>query len=88
MAEVITESIGFPGMARDALSEVLRQGAQRMLACAIEAEVAEWIDSRAGVTDQRGRRQVARNGYLPERTIVTGLGEIGAAWRVLNVFER
>ena len=76
MAEVITESISFPGTARDALSEVLRQGAQRMLACAIEAEVAEWIDSRAGVTDERGRRQVVRNGYLPERTIVTGLGEI------------
>jgi transposase-like protein len=47
-----------------------------MLASAIEAEVAEWIERHAGVVDENGRRQVVRNGYLPERTIVTGLGEI------------
>ena len=76
MAEVTTESIPFPGSSRDALSEILRQGAQRMLAQAIEAEVAEWIDAHAGTTDDRGRRQVVRNGYLPERKIVTGLGEL------------
>ena len=60
----------------DILSGILRQGAQRMLASAIEAEVAEWIERHAGVVDENGRRQVVRNGYLPERTIVTGLGEI------------
>ncbi|MBX3433674.1 MAG: transposase [Pirellulales bacterium] len=76
MAEVTTESLPFPGSSRDALSEILKQGAQRMLACAIEAEVGEWIDSRARVTDEQGRRQVVRNGYLPERTIATGLGEL------------
>jgi putative transposase len=42
----------------------------------VEAEVAEWIDSRAEVTDASGRRQVVRNGYLPERSIVTPLGPI------------
>jgi transposase-like protein len=55
---------------------VLKEGAQRMLAAAIEAEVAEWVDARADVTDEQGRRQVVRNGHLPERKIVTGLGEI------------
>ncbi len=48
----------------DILSGVLRQGAQRMLASAIEAEVAEWIERHAGVVDENGRRQVVRNGYL------------------------
>ena len=47
-----------------------------MLAQAIEAEVAEWIEQHAHVTDERGRRQVVRNGRLPERKIVTGVGEV------------
>ena len=50
MAEVTTESLPFPGSSRDALSEILKQGAQRMLACAIEAEVGEWIDGRTDET--------------------------------------
>lgn len=47
-----------------------------MLTQAIEAEVAEWIEQHQHVTDERGRRQVVRNGYLPERKIVTGVGEL------------
>jgi len=47
-----------------------------MLTQAIEAEVAEWIEQHQHVTDQRGRRQVVRNGYLPERKLVTGVGEV------------
>ena len=50
IAEVTTESLPFPGSSRDALSEILKQGAQRMLACAIEAEVGEWIDGRTDET--------------------------------------
>jgi transposase-like protein len=47
-----------------------------MLATAIEAEVADWIDRHAHMKDENGRRQVVRNGHLPERTITTGLGEV------------
>ena len=47
-----------------------------MLATAVEAEVAEWIEHHSHVLDENGRRQVVRNGYLPERKITTGLGEI------------
>ena len=60
----------------DVLTEILRQGAQRMLATAIEAEAADWIERHGHVLDEKGRRQVVRNGYLPERKITTGLGEI------------
>ena len=47
-----------------------------MLATAIEAEVAEWIESHAHLKDQNGHRQVVRNGYLPERNITTGVGDL------------
>jgi putative transposase len=77
MQEVSTTTVSFPSASsRDALTEVLRSGAQRLLAEAIEAEVMEWIDSRAGVTDAGGRRQVVRNGYLPKRSILTGIGSV------------
>lgn len=76
MQEVTTTSFAFPSTSRDALSEILRQGAQQMLTTAIEAEVAEWIDSHRHLEDERGHRQVVRNGYLPERSITTGLGPV------------
>jgi transposase-like protein len=60
----------------DALSEVLRQGAQRLLAQAIEAEVADWIDHHQHCLDDHGHRQIVRNGHLPARTITTGLGAV------------
>ncbi|MBV8316926.1 MAG: IS256 family transposase [Planctomycetaceae bacterium] len=61
---------------QDVLTEILRDGARRMLAEAIEAEVAAWVDTHAHLRDAAGRRQVVRNGHLPERTIQTGIGEI------------
>ena len=75
MQEVNPSTLAFPG-ARESLHEVLRRGAQMLLTQAIEAEVAQWIDEHRHVTDDDGRRQVVRNGYLPERKIVTGVGEI------------
>ena len=77
MQEVNTTPITFPSTtSRDALTEVLRSGAQRLLAEAVEAEVREWIDSHAHVQDAAGRRQVVRNGYLPKRSILTGIGPV------------
>jgi transposase-like protein len=67
--------VPLPG-GHDALTEILRQGARRLLAEAVEAEVAAWIDARAEQRDERGRRQVVRNGHLPERTIQTGIGAV------------
>jgi len=59
---------------RDVLSDILRQGAQQMLAAAIENEVAEYIDRHAPLRDDEGHRLVVRNGRLPARQIQTGLG--------------
>jgi putative transposase len=59
---------------KDALNEILRQGAQQMLAQAIENEVAEYLGRHADQRDEDGRRLVVRNGYLPARDLQTGVG--------------
>jgi transposase-like protein len=77
MQEVSTTTVSFPSTSsRDALTEVLRRGAQRLLAETVEAEVREWIASHAHVTDEAGRGQVVRNGHLPKRSILTGIGPV------------
>ena len=65
-----------PPTGQDVLTEVLRDGARRMLAQAIEAEAAAWIEAHTHLEDEAGHKQVVRNGHLPERTIQTGLGPI------------
>ena len=47
-----------------------------MLATAIESEVSDWIEKHSHIVDDKGHRQVVRNGYLPELTIVTGVGDV------------
>jgi putative transposase len=77
MGESTTPSLAFPeSSTKDVMTEILRQGAQRMLAQAIQQEVDEWIGERAGLRDAAGRHQVVRNGYLPERSIATGIGPV------------
>jgi putative transposase len=61
---------------QDVLTEVLRQGATQLLAQAVQAEVAAYLDARSDVRDEAGRRQVVRNGRLPRRTILTGVGPV------------
>ena len=65
-----------PVVSRDVLTEILRDGAQRLLGQAIEAEVAGWIEQHTSLTDDRGRQQVVRNGHHPTRTLVTGVGPV------------
>ena len=65
-----------PNAVHDLLTEVLQEGARTLLAQAIEAEVAEFLARHADRRDAGGRKRVVRNGYLPERTIQTGIGEV------------
>ena len=58
------------------LEELARRGARQMLAQAMEAEVAEFVEKHSGVTDEEGRRLVVRNGHLPRRELVTGIGPL------------
>ena len=61
---------------KDALSELVRQGARQIIAQAVDAELSEFLEQYREVQDASGRQGVVRNGYLPERTITTGIGEV------------
>jgi transposase-like protein len=61
---------------KDAITEVLRRGARRLLAIAFEDEVEAFVAQFADARDEHGRRAVVRNGYLPERELVTGIGPV------------
>jgi len=61
---------------RDVMTEILRAGAQKMLAQMIQQEVEDWLAEHEHLRDEEGRRQVVRNGFLPKRKIVTGVGPI------------
>jgi transposase-like protein len=58
------------------LDEIVREGARRMLAAAIEAEADGYVEAFADERDERGRRLVTRNGHAEPRTITTAAGGI------------
>ena len=75
--EKITQLLpGCPASGPDMLTECLRAGARKILAAALEAEVEEYLARFAECRDEKGRRQVVRNGFQPERTIQTGIGDV------------
>ena len=65
-----------PGEIADPLTEVLRNGARALLAQAVEAEVSEALATHAHLTTDDGHRRLVRHGYMPERTIQTGIGPV------------
>ncbi|KGI65915.1 IS256 family transposase (plasmid) [Mycolicibacterium rufum] len=64
------------GAGRSLLDEIVRDGARQMLAAALQAEVAAYVDAHAGEVDDNGRRLVVRNGYHHERDILTAAGAV------------
>ena len=60
----------------DPLHELLRQGARDLIAKAVEAELATFLSQYADHRLDDGRQAVVRNGYLPERTVQTGIGDV------------
>jgi putative transposase len=61
---------------KSALDEVVRLGAQKMLMHALEAEVEEFISGNKHIRTDNGHQATVRNGYLPSRNILTGVGPI------------
>jgi len=61
---------------RTAIETIVREGARKMLQAALEEEVAEFISRHSKVVDADGHKAVVRNGYLPNRVLVTGAGPI------------
>ena len=58
------------------LDELVREGARRMLAAALEAEVDDYLAACAAERDQRGRRLVVRNGHARQREVLTAAGAV------------
>ena len=61
---------------RDALTELLRKGARTLIANAVGVELSLLLEEHAEDRLPDGRLAVVRNGYLPERTIQTGIGDV------------
>jgi putative transposase len=65
-----------PGTFVDGLTEVLRNGARKLLRQAVETEVADFIGRHCGLLTEEGHRRIVRHGHLPEREIMTGIGPV------------
>jgi putative transposase len=76
MVETVTQALRMATAAAPVLDDVLREGARTMLQRAIEREVAEYVEAHRQCLDDGGHRLVVRNGHLPARKVLTGLGPI------------
>jgi len=60
----------------DALTEMLQTGAQQLIHQAVQVELEELLELYSGSLTRDGKAAVVRNGYLPERQILTGIGPV------------
>ena len=58
------------------LDELVCEGARRMLAAALEAEVDDYLAAHTAERDERGRRLVVRNGHARQREVLTAAGAV------------
>jgi putative transposase len=65
-----------PEESKDLLTEVAREGARKMLEVVLAEEVQGFIEAHGSERLEDGRRRIVRNGFLPERHIQTGLGDV------------
>jgi transposase-like protein len=85
MLKVVTDSESMPAApdltgpvttGGSLLDEIVRDGARRMLAAALEAEVAAYIAAHTDQLDENGRRLVVRNGHAVPRQVLTSSGAV------------
>jgi putative transposase len=60
----------------DPITDILRSGARKLLAEALEAEIETFLCQYKDLKYDQNRQRVVRNGYLPERDIQTGVGPV------------
>ncbi|WP_055480401.1 IS256 family transposase [Sphaerimonospora mesophila] len=65
-----------PQASSSLIDQIVREGARKMLAAALQAEVDAYIAAFADQRDEAGRRLVVRNGYHAEREVLTAAGAI------------
>ncbi|MYM85520.1 IS256 family transposase [Duganella sp. FT50W] len=70
------ETQGSPEAIGTSLDDLVRRGAREVIQQAIEAELAELLAQYSNVKTLTGRQAVVRNGYLPEREVLTAAGPV------------
>ena len=72
-------SLAAPARVSDPLTELVRTGARRLIEAAVTAGFEEYLSGFVHEKLPDGRQRVVRNGHLPERKILTGLGDAAAS---------
>jgi putative transposase len=75
MLSVVTDAQSHDELRLD-LDAIVREGARRMLAAALEAEVDAYLAAHAVERDEGGRRLVVRNGHARQRAVTTAAGSV------------
>jgi putative transposase len=76
MVDVRSLPVGEENEIAVSLDELAREGARRIIAAALEAEVGEYVERFAEVRGEDGKRLVVRNGRARERTVTVGSGTV------------
>jgi len=76
MKKITEEATGSKSETKSVLDELIQQGARQIIQQAVEAELATMLEQYSNVKSIDGRRAVVRNGYLPEREVVTAIGPV------------
>jgi transposase-like protein len=76
MLKVVQEGVEANETGALVLDEIVRDGARQMLAAALRAEVAAYVDAHRGEVDVEGRRLVVRNGFHEPREVTTAAGAV------------
>jgi putative transposase len=79
MLRVVVDDEAACAEVAEGLDEIVREGARRMLAAALEAEVQEYLAAFADQVDERGWRLVVRNGHARPRPVTTAAGAVEVA---------
>ena len=61
------------GFSADPFTEVIRDGARKLIEQAIHAELAALMSAFSGESLEDGRARLVRHGHLPEREVMTGI---------------
>ncbi|SNT34056.1 hypothetical protein SAMN04488078_11037, partial [Antarctobacter heliothermus] len=64
------------GFSADPFTDVIRDGARKLIEQAIHAELATLMAAFSGERLEDGRARLVRHGHLPEREVMTGIGPV------------
>jgi hypothetical protein len=82
--EAESNATGVAALGSSLLDEIVRDGARQMLAAALQAEVAAYVEQFTDEVDEAGRRLVVRNGYHAEREVTTAAGAVAVRQPRIN----